>query len=243
MKEYKIYILRLKDNDVPRYVGITSSSLQIRLTKHIHDIKRKSCKNLHKKNWLSKYKDSVIIEQIDTADSVVNMREKEIFYIKKYRDEGLNLLNMTDGGDGTYGYKHTEEAIGKMSGENNHRYGKKHTEEWIENAKKRIPANKGKKTGIPAWNRGIPCSEETKAKQRLKKLGKKDSDDTKIRKSMSSKSHLRKLPIEGLVNGIWVEFLSAKDAAMQLGLNRSKIVIVCKGQRNHTGGYKFRYKE
>jgi len=243
MKEYKVYILRLIDDTTPKYVGITSGDLNKRLIKHMHDIKRESCKNKHKKNWLSKYKDSIIIEQIDTAVDVDDLKQKEILYIRKYRDIGIDLVNATDGGDGSYGFKHSEEVIKKMSGENNHMYGKKHTSEWIEDARKRIPHNKGIKTGIPSWNRGIPCSDDVKEKIRGKKLGKKDSDETRIRKSKGSKSHLRKRPIECLINDEWVVYESARDAAKILNLQRSKIVTVCNGGRNHTGGYKFRYKD
>lgn len=102
---YKIYILRTLYDETPKYVGITSGKLNTRLNNHLHDIKRESCKNYHKKNWLSKYKESVIIEQIDSTNSIEDMKEKEIFYIKKYRDVVIKLLNATDGGDGTYGYK------------------------------------------------------------------------------------------------------------------------------------------
>ena len=67
---------------------------------------------------------------------------------------GIDLVNKTDGGDGCCGYKHTEETLDKMRGINNHNFGKKHTIEWIEEAKKRIPHNKGVKTNKPAHNRG-----------------------------------------------------------------------------------------
>jgi group I intron endonuclease len=241
--EYKVYILRTIDDTTPRYVGITTGKLNTRLVKHIHDIKREACKNIHKKNWLAKNKENIIIEQIDVTNDIQDLKEKEIFYINKFREEGINLLNATDGGDGNYGYKHSEEVLEKISGVNHHMYGKKHTKEWIENAKKQVPVNKGVKTGIPAWNNGIPCSEEAKEKQRVKKLGKKDSYETINKKSKSSKSYLRKRVIECLVNNDWVEYESAKDAASILGLHRTKIILVCNGKRNHTGGYKFRYKE
>lgn len=239
--EYKVYILRLIDDETPRYVGITSGKLNRRLICHFHDIKRDKCKNLHKKNWLSKYKDSVVIEQIDEAKTISEMKNKEIFYIKKFKECGFNLLNATDGGDGSYGYKHNEETILKISGVNNHMYGKKHTEDWISDAKNRIPHNKGIKTGTTSWNKGIPCSVETKEKIRSTKLGKKDKLETKIKKSLNSKNHLRKRPIECLCDGLWIMYESAKDASIILGLSRSKIVSVCSGYRKTTGGFIFRY--
>jgi hypothetical protein len=121
--EYKVHIIRDLNDVTPVYVGITSGSLRTRLNKHFHDIKRSSCMNKHKKNWISKHRDSVIIEQIDSAYNVNDLKQKEIFYIKKFRDSGINLFNLTIGGDGTYGFKHSQETINKMSGYNNHRYG------------------------------------------------------------------------------------------------------------------------
>jgi group I intron endonuclease len=239
MKEYKVYILRLKESDIPRYVGITSGKLNTRLNNHLHDIKRESCKNLHKKNWISKYKDSIIIEQIDTATNVSGLKEKEIFYIKKFREEGIDLVNATDGGDGCYGFRHSVDTIEKIR---EFMFMRKHSEETKLKMKGRIPPNKGLKTGKPAWNRGVTCSEESKEKQRVKKIGKKDTIETRQKKSKSSKSYLRKIVIECLIDNNWIEFPSSKDASVKLGLNRVRIIDVCKGRRNHTGGYKFRYK-
>lgn len=239
--EYKVYIIRDLNDVTPVYVGITSGSLRTRLNKHFHDIKRSSCMNKHKKNWLSKHRDSVIIEQIDSAYNVNDLKQKEIFYIKKFRDSGINLFNLTIGGDGTYGFKHSEESILKMSGENNSMYGKKHTKEWIEDAKKRIPVNKGIKTGLPAHNRGIKPSDESIEKNRISHLGKKDSEETRIKKSLNNKSILRKIPVECLIENEWIKYDSAKDASIVLKLQRVRILDVCKGNRKSTGGLFFRY--
>lgn len=240
--KFKVYILRLENDLTPRYVGITISKLNIRLNRHKNVDRKKKTKNLHKNRWILKYESLVVIELIDTATNYDELNEKEIYYIKKFREEGIDLLNATDGGNGSIGFKHSEETIRKISGSNNHMYGKKHTDEWIEAAKKRVPINKGKKTNLPAWNRGIPLNDITKEKLRLNKLGKKDSDETKLKKSKSSKSYLRIKPVECFIDNNWVEFGSAKEASIKLNLNRSKIVMVCNGKRNSTGGYKFRYK-
>jgi hypothetical protein len=62
-----------------------------------------------------------------------------------------------------------------------------------------IPWNKGIKTGIPAWNKGIPCSEESKRKQSdtKKKLhrvpwnkGIPMTDEAKAKLSKSQKARL-----------------------------------------------------
>jgi hypothetical protein len=257
MKEYKVYILRLIDEKTPKYVGITSGDLNKRLVKHMHDIKRESCKNKHKKNWLSKYRDSIIIEQIDTAVDIYDLKQKEILYIKKYKDIGIDLVNATNGGDGSYGFKHSEETIKKISGQNNHRYGKPnlHNKQILGN-KVESSIDGGKTWVLHESIREASISTTTSCrtisyvcsgrytKNRMGVIFRYFGHEyvggiNKIKKNQS----IRKRPIECLLDDKWVSFLSAVDASIELGLNRVSIIDVCKGRRNHTGGYKFRYKE
>lgn len=56
----------------------------------------------------------------------------ESFYIRQFKETGHFLLNLTAGGDGSVGYKHTQDTkvkmkeakVGKYLGENNPNYGK-----------------------------------------------------------------------------------------------------------------------
>ena len=83
------------------------------------------------KNGLENFKFE-IIEQCPEED----LSNKEIYYIEKYRNT-IQLYNLTNGGDGTRGHKHTEESKikmrvarkGKCAGENNSFYGKTHSED------------------------------------------------------------------------------------------------------------------
>jgi group I intron endonuclease len=60
------------------------------------------------------------------------MNEYERLYISQYRDCGIELLNLTEGGEGSKGYKHTDEArkimkakaAGRIAGDKNPNYGK-----------------------------------------------------------------------------------------------------------------------
>lgn len=52
----------------------------------------------------------VILDQVPEAE----FAEAECFYISYYRSIGMDLCNLTDGGEGTSGYKHTDEGIEKM---------------------------------------------------------------------------------------------------------------------------------
>ena len=52
-----------------------------------------------------------------------------------------------------------------------------------------------------------------------------------------------KIVIQSEVNGGFIaEYGSAKDAERKTGFLQGNISTVCRGERNHTGGYKWRYK-
>jgi hypothetical protein len=251
---YKIYILRTLDDETPKYVGITSGKLNTRLNNHLHDIKRESCKNYHKKNCLSKYKESVIIEQIDSANSIEEMKEKEIFYIKKYRDAGIKLVNATDGGDGTYGYKHSKETIEKISGENNHRWGKPNLYNKEELGKK-VEYSKDGENWI-LFNSITEAELELNIQfRKIKKICEGDYitfenyyfryqgfEFKPPRKRKKNDQSIRKKKVEVFLNNSWVTYDSAVDTSDDLNLDRSKVILVCQGKRLTTGGFKFRYK-
>ena len=97
------------------YVGITSQPLEKRKSVHKHNALTKNLPNyfyrsIRKYGW-----DNFIWTIIE--DSVYDfaiLNSKEIEYIEKY-NSFTNGYNMTIGGDGTVGYKHTEETKNKIS--------------------------------------------------------------------------------------------------------------------------------
>ena len=111
-----VYQHRRKDTNSIFYIGIGK------------DIKRAySTKNRtkHWKNIVLKcgYEVDILIDGLSYEDACV----VEIGMIKSYgrKDLGLGeLVNLTDGGQGSNGYKHSEEVILNISGKSNHRYGK-----------------------------------------------------------------------------------------------------------------------
>lgn len=108
IKKVYIYTLTNPLNNQVFYVGYTNNSTR-RLNEHI-------------KYKYNPYKDSVIndiiqnsqkpiLKVIDECERIYNKKESiyeheklEIFYIKKYRDSGYDLTNMTDGGGDTVNY-------------------------------------------------------------------------------------------------------------------------------------------
>lgn len=161
--------IRLDKNE-PFYIGIGSDDKYQRANSKTH-------RNQH---WLAivnktEYKVDILIDDI----SYDYAKEKEIEFIDIYKrtEDNGTLCNITKGGDGVLGLKHTEEARRKMGEPNKGKV----ISEWH---RKRISEfNKGKV--IPA---------ETRLKMSQKVLGEKNhmygktiSEDTRLKMISSAK--------------------------------------------------------
>lgn len=66
--------------------------------------------------WMRKHGiqniDPVVLETVDSVEKMFAL-EKE--YILQYRAAGVNLLNCTDGGEGTLGFRHSAEKYKEMA--------------------------------------------------------------------------------------------------------------------------------
>lgn len=110
--KYKIYKLIDPETNEIRYIGRTIQTLLNRLKKHL-----KADDKSHRVNWiksLSKKGLEPKIELICETTTFDDCCELERFYINKYKKLGLKLVNMTDGGDGSIGFKHSDETIIKL---------------------------------------------------------------------------------------------------------------------------------
>ena len=177
----------------PFYVGKGHSSQSIR---HLQEIKNnystKWTGNLFKQrkiqNILNKGIEPIILkieENLFEVDAF-NLEIWLIWAIGRYDLNLGSLTNLTDGGDGTSGWVHTDEWKLKVSevmrGEKNHFFGKKHKSETI---KKFSITNKH------------PHNEETKIKignsvrgEKNGFFGKKHSEETKLKISISQKRRI-----------------------------------------------------
>ena len=88
-------------------------------------------RNQHWKNIVAKYKD-YNVEILANWDTEKEALDHEILLISCFRDMRYNLANMTNGGEGTSGYKHTKEwkqkATFAWSGNKNQNFGKQLSE-------------------------------------------------------------------------------------------------------------------
>ena len=125
----------LAENKTTRkvYVGQTCQSLEERKYMHVYDSKGGSALIFHKA--LRKYGiESFEWKQIDAACSKEELDEKEKYWIKFYKSTDRSFgYNQTEGGTG--GAQRDPAVLEKMS---------------------------RNRKGIPAWNRGIPRTEEEK---------------------------------------------------------------------------------
>jgi hypothetical protein len=103
-------------NGQVRYVGKSCSGLS-RPRSHTSPANLAK-ERTHKANWLRGLVAVGLrpeIEVLEACDSTEALSEAERFYIGYFRMVGCALTNLTDGGDGASGYRHTEGAKVKVS--------------------------------------------------------------------------------------------------------------------------------
>lgn len=179
----KIYLI-CKDGE-PKYVGFTNRSIEQRWAKHIKDAKHGSEFVLHKA--IRKYgPDAFTISlEVEHENEEYCLNELEKLTIESYGthvDEGG--YNMTYGGEGTLGHKHSAESIEKISAAkkgNKSRIGRKHSDE---SRAKTSAALKGNKSRI-----GRKHSDESRAKMSAASKGKPKSEEH--RKKLSEANYRR----------------------------------------------------
>lgn len=112
----KTFIYSLCDpiTEEVRYIGKTDQYLKQRLYSHIQE--SKSDKRSHKISWIKSLLSKGLKPLIKIVDEVPQDEWKywECYYIELYKSRGYNLTNLTDGGQGGSGYKHTEESRERM---------------------------------------------------------------------------------------------------------------------------------
>lgn len=105
---YKVYKIQRIDTDEIVYIGITRNKLNTRFFSHLRDKRR----NPKKVNYFQKYCNLLQIVCIEEGiETLQEANKKEIYYIKKHKDLGCNLLNATDGGDGTLNFESWNKGV------------------------------------------------------------------------------------------------------------------------------------
>lgn len=186
-----IYALNCPVTGRTRYIG-KSKNPNSRLTKHLYPNRQE--KN-HKANWVKALVVRGIKPLLEILDEVpiAEWPMWEVAYIQFFRDAGFELTNGNDGGEG--GCNPTLEVREKLR---MGATGRKHT------AIGRANISAGHLGQIP-WNLGKSTPEQTRAKQRLAKLGKKRgpiSEETRVKMSAARTAFCKNLRVEkeGILN-------------------------------------------
>lgn len=199
--------LHCKPNGDPFYVGKGCGGRS-------HDFH--NGRNQYHKNIVLKYGRKNILVYVFNCDSEDQAISDEIQQIAQLRREKIHLANLTDGGDGISGWRHTEESLAKLkaalTGKKKHPISDAH-KTAISNS---LIGNKhllGKSPSLETRRKisesstGRLHSEESKEKMSLAQmgnqhwLGKKHSDETKMKMSLYGKGrpksdeHKRKLSV------------------------------------------------
>jgi len=139
------YVYTLVDprNNLPFYVGkgvgrrCFFHSWEARNTKNIS-------RKLNKIRQLHNHGVEAVIRKVEENVTDEQAKDLECLLIEEMRDLGIKLTNMTDGGDGTVGYKQSPETIAKTR------------HDWTDEQKQKISESlKGERNP----NYGKPCDE------------------------------------------------------------------------------------
>lgn len=113
IKQYLAYVLIDPNTNIPRYIGITTQSLEKRLQGHLRDVISRPNLNKHKTNWfnsLNKIGLTPKIQLVKECSCLEELKQFEVDYIKQYKEK-YKLINQTIGGDMPGFNIHSRETI------------------------------------------------------------------------------------------------------------------------------------
>ena len=149
-------------------------------------------------------------------------KQYERVLIKIYRtNEKKHGYNLTEGGDGTTGYKLSEETKAK-----------------IQNSRKNYVVSEETKEKMRNSQRNRKHSQESKDKIGAAHKGMKHTEESIIKMSNSSSFKIKMFTKDG---EYIKTFLSALQAQKETGVERTGIRKCCSGRYKQAGGFKWEY--
>lgn len=188
---------------------------------------QKDNRNIHWHRTVDKY--GYQIEVLAKWKTEKEAFDHEKFLISCFKDMGVKLVNMTNGGEGSAGYRWTNEqkAAFDISGEKNPMFGKRHSEET--------------KNKIAAKAKGRSVSKQTKAKLSQIFKNREFSEDHIEKLKIAGKGNKNGIGNKGNTGGTShnakkcvidrVEYISAMQAAKELGLTRMVVTYRLKNPK------------
>jgi group I intron endonuclease len=162
--------------------------------------------------------------------------EKDL--IRHYKNLGISY-NITDGGEGTYGWSPSQETRNKMRLSLRGRVISKESRAKISKALKGriVPKEHLERLRQISLNKIV--SEETKQKLREANLGKKHTEETKRKIALISAKPVIQYNLDGEFIREWE---SASEAARALGKLPSSIIHCCNKRPNYNTAYKYKWR-
>lgn len=186
-----------------KYIGKTKGTLHGRLSGHINEVARGRT-YLPRQKWLEGLLASNLKPEIELLEEVtVDWQSAEQFWISYFRSIGASLMNATGGGEGTEGFRHTEETILKISASARARYKKPGEREKTGSAVRKALA-------------------QPEAKARLSKAASNRSPEARKKLSESRKAFLAKNPDMAQMLGN-MNRGKPKSAAIRLAISRASM--------------------
>lgn len=237
MGQFYLYRHIRNDLDVPFYIGIGTKQKSFSQIKTEY---RRAFTATFKRSdiWektFNKTNQDITVEVLYESDSFEEIKNKEkefiLLYGRKNTTNGL-LVNLTDGGDGSYGYKMSHEALLKM----------RNNPERVANLKKLHEEKKG----IPRPDHvrkkisdsliGVPMSEERKRNMTLGRLGMKQTEihNRNISLGLSWKK-IGKFTVNGELIGTYIGYRYAAQS-VENG-KRANIQACVEGRRKKHRGF------
>lgn len=187
-----IYALTDPTTDEVRYIGKSASGLQRpRSHKHPSLLRATTAKNLWIRKLLSEGRmyGIRVLETLSSDASEADAARAERKWIAEGRRLGWPLTNVTDGGDGTAGFHHTEEAKRRIGAAHLGRYVSPETRKRMSAAGRTKVFTPEHRERIAQANIGRKHSEEWRARQskgligNTNNLGKKRTPETRAKQA------------------------------------------------------------
>lgn len=206
-----------------QYVGKTVRSLNIRWREHVKAARENEPLSMLIVRAIKKYgKESFKHKILEECSNEDELNEREIFWIKELGTFGGGY-NLTKGGDGMSGYKHSDETRQKMS---KTRKGRKLSPEHVRAVSE---GQKGQKR--PGMSK--------KRKGELNPMyGKGHSDEARKKISRSQYKSVIQMDMDFNELAIYPSMLMAKKMS---GVGRQGVSACCRKVRNHAGGFRWKY--
>ena len=185
---YTIYLVTNHVTD-KQYFGKTTRSIQERWREHqsqSESMETKLCFAMRKYGI-----QSFTVDEFYQTSDVKHLSDMEQHFIKLY-DTKENGYNMTDGGEGIIGYKHTQEALDKISAAHSGKVVSEETRERVRQAKLLSDYTDSEETRQKKSesHKGLKHSAETRAKMSGEGNGMYGKNHTKESKLKMSESQI-----------------------------------------------------